>query len=912
MSTTASHLEQGNVLAAMLRGATILTPNVRAARGLAHVYDTQRRNEGQLTWQPARVLSWHGWTSSLWNDAILHGHVQSVLLNGLQEQALWTSIIEASGDLGLQSARSVARQCSHALRLLGSYDLEDRFARTPAHELSDAAAFHSWYRDFVAACQSQSLLPSSHLDAELNSLFRRNVLSPDTEYILYGFDALLPSQQAVIEALQHTTAATIRTIPAHVPQQSHPILVTCADQHAEIEACCQWVQATFTADPDAQIAVIVPDLRECRPVLERALRATVAPWLEDVTQPQHAVPYEFSTGRPLAQLPMIVDALRLLRWCVSALSVEDAGAILRSSFLTLAPSPERGAELEAWTLRNTRRFRAATGLSGKLTLREAERLLYKEEEATAKRLNELNKVSPQGTQGYAAWSDHARKLLLLAGWATHDLDGTEFQALQRWNEALDRVATLDLLGGHTWFSDWLEILTATLNDVIFATENTGAPIQLMTPSEAAGSISTHLWFLHASEQVWPTRSSMSPLLPTSFQRALAMPGSDPVLEEESARQVTHRCVNSTANAHFSYAVMRAEGESRPSPLVMSLQGLQTETASPTEDTVAIPLEEIADTLPLPDLSGTAAGGVGILTEQAKCGFRAFAQHRLLTREMESIEAGLSAGERGDEVHTTLQEFWQNCQTQEQLNTLSKTYTPEGSTARDVLLATCIAKALPEKPAAGWDTAYVEVQRKRLHRLLSDWLDFELMRTPFRIEGLEVPVPETHIGPLQMNIRVDRIDRIALADGSEATLLIDYKTGAAERKDWFSDRPDAPQLPLYAIAGGISQVQGIAFGRVRVGKFGMNFEEMVADRSLIGDKASKNRRTEPTFEERLQEWQRDLAALAEAFAQGEAVVEPKDYLTICKRCPSRLLCRVDVTRLEPDDDLLDEAEDEGIA
>lgn len=910
MSPVAVNLEQNDVLAAMLRGATILTPNVRAARGLARVYDSHRRSEGLTSWQPARIVSWNGWATSLWNDAILHGHVQSVLLNSLQEQTLWINIIEASGDLGLQSARSVARQCSQALRLLGTYDLEDHFARTPAHELSDAAAFHGWYRDFVATCQSQSLLPGSHLDAELNNLFRRNALPSDAEYILYGFDTLQPSQQAVIKALQHTSA-NVQHIPAHVPQQTPPTLIRCNDLHAEVEACCQWVRDTRIAHPDAQIAIIVPDLRECRPVLERTLRATVAAWLEDVTQAHHTAPYEFSIGRPLAQLPMIADALRLLRWCVSALSVDDAGAVLRSPFLTVAPSPERGAELEAWTLRNTRRFRAATGLSGRISLREAERLFYKDENETSRKLSELSKAIPQGSQGYAAWSDHARTLLESAGWATQALDSTEFQAQQRWNEALDRIATLDLLGVHTTLSDWLDELDATLTDIIFAPENTGEPIQIMTPSEAAGSVSTHLWFLHGSEQVWPQRTSSSPLLPASFQRALAMPGSDPLLEEEAACQVTLRSVNSTAHIRFSYAAMLAEGESRPSPLVTSLPGLQMETASFDEERAVVLLEELADTLPLPDLAGPAAGGVGILTEQAQCGFRAFAQHRLQTREMESIDAGLSAGERGDEVHTALQEFWTNCKTHQQLVVLTKAYNPEGGTARDSLLAECIAKALPEKPAAGWDTAYVEVQRRRLHRLLSDWLDFEVLRTPFQVAGMEVPVPEAHIGPLHMNIRVDRIDSIPLADGTQATLLIDYKTGAAERKDWFGERPDAPQLPLYAIAGGIPDVEGVAFGRVRVGKFGMNFEEMVADRSLIGDKASKNRRSEPTFDERLQEWQRDLTVLAEAFARGEAVVEPKDYLTTCKRCPSRLVCRVDVARLEPDDDLLDETEDEGI-
>lgn len=904
----------GDLMAAMLRGATILTPNVRSARTLAKLYDSERRSDGRTAWQPARVFSWGGWTSSLWNDAILHGHVSAVLLNSLQEQSLWIRILEASGDLGLQSARSVARQCSRALRLLGAYDLEDSFARTSASELSDTAAFHGWYREFLNVCQSEQLLPASHLDAELSNLIRRNILTPDKEYILYGFDALLPSQRSLLNALEQAEAA-IEHLPAHIPQQTQPTLIRCDDPHAEIEACCQWAHATLATHPTAQIAIVVPDLQECRAVLERALRATVAPWLEDVTQPHSNSPYEFSTGRALPQLPMVADALLLLRWCASAVSVDDAGAILRSPFFSLAPSPERGAELEAWTLRNTRKFRSATGLSGTITLREAQRLLHKDDPQTSNRLEELSKAAVtwiQGAHSFAVFSDKVRKLLETAGWSGNDWNSAEFQAHQRWNEALDRVATLDLLGSDTTFAEWLEILTTTLHETIFAPENTGAPIQVMTPSEAAGNISDFLWFLHADEQTWPQHSSASPLLPMRLQSALNMPGSDTLVDEESARQITMRCLNSTGTACFSYAAARPEGDSRPSPLVSALPTLQREDASVFYAPSSIALEESVDQLPLPELTGIASGGVGILTEQAQCGFRAFALHRLQTREMETIEAGLSAGERGDEVHTALQLFWDSCKTQEQLAALSKTHYPDGSTGRDILLAECIAQALPARPATGWDSAYVEVQRKRLHRLLSDWLDLESLRKPFHVEGMEVEVSEAHIGPLSMKLRVDRIDRIPLADGSEATLLIDYKTGAAERKDWFGDRPDAPQLPLYAVASGIPDVQGITFGRVRVGKFGMNFEEMLADRALLGDQASKNRRSEPTFQERMEEWQRDLTALAEAFARGEAVVEPKDYLTTCKRCPSRLLCRVDVTRLEPDDDTLEETDEEGAA
>ena len=44
------------------------------------------------------------------------------------------------------------------------------------------------------------------------------------------------------------------------------------------------------------------------------------------------------------------------------------------------------------------------------------------------------------------------------------------------------------------------------------------------------------------------------------------------------------------------------------------------------------------------------------------------------------------------------------------------------------------------------------------------------------------------------VRIDRVDRLA----DDARVLIDYKTGAATT-DWRGDRPDNPQLPIYALA-----------------------------------------------------------------------------------------------------------------
>lgn len=894
----------------MLRGATVLTPSVRVARELQREFDAARRSEGLVAWQPARVMSWRGWAASVWAGATVTGAAGATLLNELQERVLWERVLERGEDLGLQSAGAVARLCSSAMGLLGSWDLRDEFSRAASAEGSDAAAFARWYGEFTATCQRERLLPGSHLDAELAGMFRGARVPVEAEYVLYGFDALTPAQTAVVDGLRAGGASVESAWAA--AEHALPVLFRCDDAEAEVAACCRWAAEVLEAAPSARIVLVVPDLQECRLELERGLRAAVAPWLQDVTASHRGAPFEFSVRRSLAQLPMIAEVLRLLRWLAGPVSFEEAGAVLRSASLRLCASAEQGAELEAWTLLDTKAARTGASLRGELGLREAAEVVWKGSPDTANRLRGLAAAAERTLRGAhtcAAFADRVRGLLPLAGWPPEGQDSEEFQAVARWDEVLDRVASLDLFGGRMSFAAWVERVAAAAGDTVFAPENTGAPIQVLTVAEAAGIACDYLWFLHAEERTWPLRREPHPLLPRGLQRSLGMPGADAAADEAAAEATMLRCVASAGSVRFSYAAHGAAGETRPSPMIARMAG--DEVVAAAAEAIAAPavvLDVVREETALPALPEAATGGVSVIQSQGQCGFRAFAERRLQMGEMQAIDAGLSPAERGEQVHAVLQAFWAACRTQDQLRTWTKEVLSDGTTYRDGVLRRCIAGVLPASPADAWDAAYLDVQEKRLFRLLSDWLDTELLRTPFTVAEMEFGVPAAQVGPLLLTMRVDRIDRVETADGP-VSVLIDYKTGEAERAGWFGDRPDAPQLPVYAIAGGIADVRGIAFGRVRVGKKGMDFQEMLADRSLLG--IGSTRRNEPDFDERMAEWQRDLTALAEAFARGDAAVEPKDYMTTCKGCASRLLCRVDVSKLEPDDDLPEE-EDESFA
>ncbi len=183
-----------------------------------------------------------------------------------------------------------------------------------------------------------------------------------------------------------------------------------------------------------------------------------------------------------------------------------------------------------------------------------------------------------------------------------------------------------------------------------------------------------------------------------------------------------------------------------------------------------------------------------------------------------------------------------------------------------------------------------MQRDRLMRLLGPWLDMERTRPAFAVKLSEKNFEDVRIGPLRLSVRVDRVD---VTEAGE--LLIDYKTGVASPNDWLTERPDAPQLPLYAVLAE-EQVKGVAFGLVRAGKE-LGLKGYAAEAEML----AKAARMKMPFDMQVEEWRRVLEGLATAFHSGDARVSPKSYPKTCRYCAQRELCRLDVSLLEEEED-----------
>ncbi len=251
-------------------------------------------------------------------------------------------------------------------------------------------------------------------------------------------------------------------------------------------------------------------------------------------------------------------------------------------------------------------------------------------------------------------------------------------------------------------------------------------------------------------------------------------------------------------------------------------------------------------LPLhPDQYHNVKGGSSLLEAQAKCPFKAFATYRLGIKEWSTGRHVLDPLQKGILVHRLLERFWQQVQTQSQLLNC------DVSALIDRLLEVELSTSLLQF-----------LEKDRLKARLLEWLNLEKQRPPFTVMSREESAVISLAG-LLFHLRLDRVDELETG----GRVVIDYKTGEVSSKDWFAQRLEAPQLPLYAILG---QYAGVLYASLKAGKMGFFGEENLT-------------------ESQLQIWRDQLNQLAVEFKTGCAEVLPTQ--TACQYCHLSAVCRV---------------------
>lgn len=879
---------------ALTAGVTIITANKRLSRRLQQLWGELALADGETVWESPDILPWSAWLQRCWESALLQStlggrEAPGMLLGIDQELALWERVITQSrAGSELLRPSAAAREAREAHLLQNAWRM--RIPSTVAGD--DVGAFLDWSTQYRTLCRRNDWIDEARLPDLLAGLINDALPAP-TALHLVGFDEYTPQQEALIAAIEAGGGRVTRATPASAPGQVQRVALP--DAEAEIVAAARWARGLLEQDPGLRIGIVVPDLA--------ARRAQLARIFEDILQPASVLPaaadtepplFNLSAGLPLAQIPIIHDALRALELAGGECRLETAGVLLRSPFFAGAEQ-----ELDARALLDVRlRKRGDVVISlGRLIAEAgkpqcccpllADRLSQLQTQAAGLRDRRLRP---------SEWAECLLGLLGALGWpGERALDSDEYQAVDAWRDRVSGLSLLDAVLSRLDLGGVLKYLAQQAGERMFQPERGDTPVQILGLLEATGLVFDRLRIMGLHDEVWPPAPDPNPFLPLTLQRALGLPRSSAHRELEVAQRMLDQLLSAAPEVRLSHPLSEGDRSLLPSPMITAFP-LVNESAADLAAVasyrdlihaagLAMPPEQIDDSFG-PAIDGDHAGGGSQLFRlQAVCPFSAFARFRLNVRPLDEAVSGLDAAERGKLLHRVLDILWTELGDQQALLALD-------GAGRTALLSRSIEVVLEEERARRpqvFTAHFRELEHQRLMRQVEAWLDIERQRAPFVVEATEHKT-RVSAGGASVDVIVDRIDR--LADGGR--VIIDYKTGRASPADWDGDRPDEPQLPLYSLLIE-DDLRAMMFARIRAG-----------DVNCIGiardDGIAPKIRTADDWRGLLSGWRVVLERLGEEFRAGRAVVDPKAWPKSCQYCGLTSLCRINESTSPVGDDV----------
>ncbi len=868
-------------------GCLILTVNDRLSRYLSQQYDLHQQQQGLTAWLRPDILSLSAWLSRCqWQIPGM-----PVFLNKAQLEHIWTLIIESdverSGNHLLQVPQT-ARRALQAHQLLVRYSAE--FGLDEAAE--DHEAFLRWRKQWQVQSAENNWHDSVEIPWLLSKAITEKRLCLPEKIIFAGFDEITPD-------LLHLN--NVMTLHGSEIEHWHPEPCRnvsrqrfAADDPAdEVSQCARWIRGLLNENPTAKIGVVVPQLEVYQPLVEQILTAELDPaaLLAGDEVPQI---FNLSLGRDLGREGVIHAALRMLRLGMQVDHDEISG-LLRTPYLgKYVEEGSKRAQIDR-ELRRSRRFDWPLSRLQK-TL---EKLSRERSIPIPDFIDIVGVISADlrksGKHLPGFWAEHFANFLHKLKWpGNRGLSSREYQAVQHFKSSLGELASLDGVSSPIDRSEAVKILMRMISTLEFQPEGGDAPVQVLGELESSGLNFDYLWILGLHDAAMPKPASPNPFIPLPVQRRHGMKRSDAEREYRFAEQVATRLFSAAPDIVLSWPVQDKGARHSPSPFITNIQEGRPALAESCAPAGVLwqgrpDLEETTDDHG-PSISSRKpfTGGTGIIKDQALCPFRAFAHHRLRAERLDVPDIGIDNMSRGTLAHTVLELFWANVGDQQTLLSLDES-------TLDQHLYAAVDRALDRlEKERRYDlpARQREIERQRLISLTRQWLEFERCRGPFRVMESEQS-HQIKIGNLLIRTRIDRIDE--LDDGTCA--IIDYKTGRPDPLQWLDDRITEPQLPIYCLGLPKKKVGAVMFAAVRSKEKESGFKGLSRkDESWSGAKprALEARLEEKGwvgFEDILQHWEKTLPCLGDAFARGDAAVDPVDLELACKYCDLKGFCRI---------------------
>ncbi len=822
-------------LAHHLAHHVLLTPNERLAREFLRGYDAAQLEQGQRAWRTPRIYTLKRY---LLEEFRHHSPADTKLLR----QADLLQVAHATQPF---KSRTTTLHFMQAWSLVYSYGIQ-----LDDHEFSSTRAqlFKHWFEEVHTQLgldqQANVVITEQIPDWLIN-----NSAAPNQPLMLTFFDQLTPAEQRYLEwASQHVQ---VDYHQSHSGVQVSPNLdlsvTSCLNLQEELAAACQWALATKIDFPQARIGIVVPSLaqnyhkviRQCGVILDPAHGSLSSQ-------------FDIAGGTPLNQARVWLDALLLLDGLAQGYDQQQLSHLAQSHFFDLYDlDPLSRSWPSGWLAKAGIQNIAAQCSSNSVN-------------DIAQRYSSL--ADPHDQKTFAGWIEWVLQVLFSAGWPnTSELHSSQYQAHQAIVQLLTHQP--DCLQENLDLPAAVEKIDLVLSQQTFAPKRPAANIMVLGVLETTGLVFTHLWVCELDEENFPAQNTAHPFIPRRVAARYAIPRSSQPQELVFAKQMLQYWQRSTQNLQLSFSRTSSGSDRLASPLVAAwpLHEFTGQSHHPYQQPSTVALESFIDDYGLAVDEAFHRGGAGLIQDQTECAFRAYAQHRLKLKRLDTPRNLPDSLTRGSVLHDCLHQILQSNPSHQDLLKISE---PE-----IVRICQQVLDTLPQSLPA----TFAAHEITRISQLVLQWIAVEHQRQPFTAIALEKTY-QISLSNLSLTLRIDRMDRV-----QEHLVVIDYKTGITKISGLTETPLRNTQLPLYSAIN--SDIAGVYYAQIRRDECRLTG---VAD-AQAHIEGAKLQNTKQPWETQKHIWHTELEKIADAFSQGRADVSPAPGA--CEYCHLQSFCRI---------------------
>jgi ATP-dependent helicase/nuclease subunit B len=844
---------------------------------------------------PPDCVDFERFCRDLWIRGQAFGLIQDEreLIEPATAAALWRHVVAEEMDLSDSEIARVAALAAEAWTLSHRYLL-------PATQLAaftDGSDNVALFARCTARMRSLLQRKSGITQAELASRLAQHVeavraLLPTNVVLIPAFTSY-PAQKRLLAAMTDSGVLIAAWHPAtELPSDELPVLHRFPSETQEMRAALTWAQTLIEQARDngatnLSVAIVVPDLSARRDVWLSALRERFNPdaWWRNPETDRDL--FNLSVALPLSHYPHVSSLLTLLRAIHGEVDSESLAQALNHPRWGRAALSVVGTE--RWLLQLLDRgIDRSTLVDWRAVLPDA-------------LVAQISAMAGDTTNVRTMRSIHATTVANLSqAFAEHAMIAQSdlFQLEEAWANLITRWITLDGWLPPITLRQAIGELVQLAGEQSFQPRAGAASVQVMGLLESAGVPFDAMWIVGLTDKVLPEAFKPHTMLPRQWQstQQVGLGARDEVAQRAALLWGNWKAL--TGSLCVSCAIEADTGEQRLTPLALGATVIDHSAMAAAELAVANVALLKDESLPVATASTFGSNmrplSSGDVERQAHCPRKAVAGLMRL-REWPEHSVGISPRIRGTLVHEVMRAIGEARSIGVQQGAGEPTLAALRATADDALRRAIAQEAQRRSriPAIVWD-----IERKRLLPLIDEVLALDEARQGFRVVAVEEDIV-TQVFDASFRLRVDRVDDFAAAqeDSERFSVILDYKTGAVARADWFADKTSgrlaAPQLPLYMFALHVvlptDEPRIGAIGYIVITDDDVKYVGIGAD-DVRATKAKKENSDDPDWFDLTAEWRNQLVHLITEIQTGVAELAPLKGASTCRNCGYASFCR----------------------